>query len=92
MSGRWVLQARTAGVVMSEAEVKSAVEIARRHNLLIVSDEIYEPFLYGNGPKTALPTPAAIYENTIVLRVVVTLLVTMTGPPLARWNVAYCSR
>jgi aspartate/methionine/tyrosine aminotransferase len=35
------------GVVMSEAEVKAAVEIARKHDLLIVSDEIYEPFLYG---------------------------------------------
>ena len=27
----------------------------------------------------------------IVLRVIVTLLVTPTGPPLARWNAAYCS-
>jgi hypothetical protein len=27
----------------------------------------------------------------IVLRVSVTLLVTPTGPPLARWNAAYCS-
>jgi aspartate aminotransferase/aminotransferase len=37
------------GVVMSQAEVDAAVEIARRHDLLIVSDEIYEPFLYGSG-------------------------------------------
>ncbi|HEX4792548.1 MAG TPA: aminotransferase class I/II-fold pyridoxal phosphate-dependent enzyme [Humisphaera sp.] len=34
------------GVVMTEQEVRAAVEIARKHNLLIVSDEIYEPFLY----------------------------------------------
>jgi hypothetical protein len=27
----------------------------------------------------------------IVLRVSVTLLVTPAGPPLARWNAAYCS-
>src|SRR3954467_13438519 len=34
------------GVVMTAAEVASAVELAKKHNLLIVSDEIYEPFLY----------------------------------------------
>src|SRR5437764_9076763 len=34
------------GVTMSEAEVKSAVDIARQHDLLLISDEIYEPFLY----------------------------------------------
>jgi aspartate/methionine/tyrosine aminotransferase len=35
------------GVVMSEAEVRAAVEVAKKHDLLIISDEIYEPFLYG---------------------------------------------
>jgi len=34
------------GVVMSESEVRDAAEIARKHGLLILSDEIYEPFLY----------------------------------------------
>src|SRR6478672_953004 len=34
------------GVVMTRAEVDAAVEVARRHDLLIISDEIYEPFLY----------------------------------------------
>src|SRR5437763_8543510 len=34
------------GVVMSEQEVASAIELARKHDLLIISDEIYEPFLY----------------------------------------------
>src|SRR3954466_5855337 len=34
------------GVVMNEAEVRDAVEVARKHDLLIISDEIYEPFLY----------------------------------------------
>src|SRR3984957_784777 len=33
------------GVVMTEAEVRSAIDVARKHGLLIVSDEIYEPFL-----------------------------------------------
>ena len=54
------------GVVMTETEVHSAVELARKHNLLIVSDEIYEPFLYEQSK--ALPSAAKTYENTIILR------------------------
>jgi aspartate aminotransferase/aminotransferase len=34
------------GVVMTRDEVAAAVDLARKHDLLIVSDEIYEPFLY----------------------------------------------
>src|SRR5690606_33418399 len=37
------------GIVMTQAEVDAAVDIARRHGLLILSDEIYEPFLYAAG-------------------------------------------
>src|SRR3954469_22236894 len=42
------------GVVMSETEVRAAVEIARKHDLLILSDEIYEPFLYGSAEERVL--------------------------------------
>src|SRR5258705_12454273 len=60
------------GVVMTESEVKAAVEIARKHDLLIVSDEIYEPFLYeGKGDRgqgTGLASPAKLYDNTLILR------------------------
>src|SRR5437868_1466662 len=57
------------GVVMTDAEVKAAVEIARRHDLLLVSDEIYEPFLYGKdaqGDVGGLPVPLKIYDKTIL--------------------------
>ncbi len=37
------------GVVMTQPEIDSAVSLAKKHGLLIVSDEIYEPFLYGEG-------------------------------------------
>jgi aspartate/methionine/tyrosine aminotransferase len=61
------------GVVMSEAEVRAAVDVARKHGLLIVSDEIYEPFLYegvqGSGLRSQrLASPAKLYENTLILR------------------------
>jgi aspartate aminotransferase/aminotransferase len=54
------------GVVMSEEEVRSAVEVAKKHDLLIVSDEIYEPFLY-DAPR-GLPSPAKLYHKTLILR------------------------
>src|SRR3954463_443926 len=46
------------GVVMSEAEVRAAVDVARRHDLLLISDEIYEPFLYDAA--RGLPSPAKL--------------------------------
>ncbi len=53
------------GVVMNEAEVRAAVELARKHDLLLLSDEIYQPFLYDSAK---LPSPAKLYERTILLR------------------------
>lgn len=59
------------GVVMTEAEVRDAVELAKKHGLLIISDEIYEPFLYdvaGGTGEAMLPSPAKLYQNTLILR------------------------
>jgi aspartate aminotransferase/aminotransferase len=59
------------GTVMSEAEIRAAVEIAKKHDLLLVSDEIYEPFLYDvkrSGARKTLYSPAEIYDRTLVLR------------------------
>jgi aspartate aminotransferase/aminotransferase len=60
--------ANPTGVVMSEGEVQAAVQIAQAHDLLIVSDEIYEPFLYDVGGAHKLPSPAKIYDKTLILR------------------------
>ncbi|MEZ0263169.1 MAG: pyridoxal phosphate-dependent aminotransferase, partial [Phycisphaerae bacterium] len=54
------------GIVMTQAEVDAAVGIARKHGLLILSDEIYEPFLYAKS--AGLPSAARAYENTVILR------------------------
>jgi aspartate aminotransferase/aminotransferase len=59
------------GVVMSPAEVRAAVEIAQKHDLLLISDEIYEPFLYGpeaDGDMGGLPSPMKTHEKTMLLR------------------------
>jgi aspartate aminotransferase/aminotransferase len=34
------------GVTMTESEVRAAADLAKKHDLLVVSDEIYVPFLY----------------------------------------------
>lgn len=52
------------GVVMTKEEIDAAVALAKKHDLIILSDEIYEEFTYENG----LPSPAKQYDRTIVLR------------------------
>jgi aspartate/methionine/tyrosine aminotransferase len=58
------------GVVLSDAEIQAAVVLAKKHDLLILSDEIYEPFLYGTetADRGQLPSPATLYDRTIILR------------------------
>ncbi len=89
------------GVVMTEAEVAAAVEVARKHDLLILSDEIYEPFLYGRGTgvppasadgsrgrdarATGFATASKQYDRTIILRGF-SKSHAMTG-----WRVAYAA-
>jgi len=59
------------GVVMDPTEVRAAVDLARRHDLLIISDEIYEPFLY-ETPQGAgfrgLASPGRLYDRALILR------------------------
>src|SRR5215217_4056888 len=46
------------GVVMTQPEVDAAVALAQKHNLLIISDEIYEPFLYSRRDSKAPSEPS----------------------------------
>jgi len=53
------------GRVLTEAEVEAAADIARRHDLALISDEIYRDLTY-DGPN---PCPARYApEHTILLR------------------------
>ncbi|HEX72501.1 MAG TPA: pyridoxal phosphate-dependent aminotransferase [Candidatus Hydrogenedentes bacterium] len=51
------------GVTMNKAELQALADVARRHNLLVITDEIYESLSYDDAPATM----AGMYENIIVL-------------------------
>jgi aspartate aminotransferase/aminotransferase len=56
--------ANPTGAVYTEQEVKEIAEIARKNDILIMSDEIYEIFCY----EDSCPSVANYYDNTIVLK------------------------
>ncbi|MFO8011790.1 MAG: aminotransferase class I/II-fold pyridoxal phosphate-dependent enzyme [Phycisphaerae bacterium] len=56
--------ANPTGVVTSQAELEAAVDLARRHDLLVVSDEIYNAYTY-DGPA---PSPWPMYDRVLLLR------------------------
>ena len=51
------------GVVYSKEEIENIVEVAKKNNLIIISDEIYEKFDY----EGKFFSPGSIYKNTITL-------------------------
>lgn len=56
--------ANPSGIVNSMQEIEQVVRIAKKHNLIIVSDEIYEEFNYAG----ANPSAAQMYDKVLVLK------------------------
>ncbi|GAB4343556.1 MAG: aminotransferase class I/II-fold pyridoxal phosphate-dependent enzyme [Candidatus Abyssubacteria bacterium] len=55
--------ANPTGRVYRAAEYKAIAEFARRHNLFVITDEIYDHFIYDSAPDTF----AKYYEKTLLL-------------------------
>ena len=51
------------GVTMSKAELAALAEVAKKHNLLILTDEIYESLQYDEAPSTIV----GMYDNVVLL-------------------------
>lgn len=51
------------GVVYTHEELEMVARLAMKHGFLILSDEIYDEFIYGESP----PSMASICENTLLL-------------------------
>lgn len=52
------------GAVMSREQLEAIAAVARKHNILVISDEIYNSFCY-DDPFVSM---AEIYENTLLMR------------------------
>lgn len=52
------------GAVYTPEVLEAIAEVADRHNLLVISDEIYEHFTYGKSKHYSI---GSIYENTLTL-------------------------
>jgi len=58
--------ANPTGAVMSREKVAQIAEVAQRHGLLVISDEIYGKLVYG-GEHTCVSALPGMKENTILL-------------------------
>ena len=56
--------ANPTGKIMSKREINDVIEVAKRNNLYLISDEIYEAFVY-DIPQ--LPSPYGSYDKCILL-------------------------
>ncbi len=52
------------GAIYTEQQLKDLADLARKHELLVISDEIYKEFSYDRASGSI----ASYYENTIVMR------------------------
>jgi aminotransferase len=55
------------GAVLSPETLRAVAEIARRHDLLVVSDEIYDRLVYGGHRHEAISSLEGMRERTILL-------------------------
>ncbi len=69
------------GAVYSEQELKDIAAVAARHDLLVVSDEIYDQFCYDDE----FVSMASVYEKTLLMRGF-SKSYAMTG-----WRIGWCT-
>ncbi len=55
------------GAVLSPETLRAVADIARRHDLLVVSDEIYDRLVYGGHRHEAISSLGGMRERTILL-------------------------
>ncbi|KAL9032687.1 MAG: hypothetical protein Q9214_007861, partial [Letrouitia sp. 1 TL-2023] len=48
------------GAIMSKQSLESIVEIARRNNIIVLSDEVYRPTFHGINPSSPSFPPSIL--------------------------------
>lgn len=56
-----------SGKVFTRAEMESIAQLAEQHDLFVITDEIYEYFVYGNAKHISFATLPGMAERTITI-------------------------
>lgn len=59
--------ANPSGKVMSQTELEAVAEVAQELDLLVISDEVYEHYVYGENPHTPIASLPGMWERTITV-------------------------
>lgn len=73
------------GVILSQRDVEQIAEIAQRHDLLVISDEIYEKINFGNHPHVSIASLPGMAERTITVNGF------SKGYAMTGWRVGYAA-
>lgn len=73
------------GAVLAEKEVRAAVEFAEEHNLVVVSDEVYESLIY-DGIRHVSPASVASRPGRVITVGSLSKTYAMTG-----WRIGYAA-
>ena len=55
------------GSVMGKETLEKIAEVAKKHNLLVISDEVYNTLLYGDEPYVSIASLPGMKERTVVV-------------------------
>lgn len=59
--------ANPTGKVMTQTELEAVAEVAQELDLLVISDEVYEHYVYGENPHTPIATLPGMWERAITV-------------------------
>lgn len=55
------------GAILSRADLEAIADLAREHDLIVVSDEVYEHLVYDGNTHISIATLPGMFERTIVV-------------------------